>query len=115
MSTLLPLLIVEFIFAEAERRADFEHFVQDILAPAVMRLNPEIHMRVRTLYPTKADNDGSYPYIFLMDPVVPGQDYTIFQLLRTVYAPEQAEAYLQIFVESIATPQSSYECVQSGL
>jgi hypothetical protein len=64
------------------------------------------HMRV--LHPTEANEDGSYTYIFLMDPWIEGVKSSIGYWLRTKYSEEEAKKYGQMFSDSLMHPQVSY-------
>lgn len=106
------LLLLNYI--KAEKRDDFEHFIQNILAPAVMRVAPDVHRRVRTLFSTQPENDGSYTYVFLIEPLMPEASYDIAEVLYKAYPSEEASAYLRIWEEAQAAPQTGYEVVQSN-
>ncbi|MFN8441906.1 MAG: hypothetical protein U0175_14095 [Caldilineaceae bacterium] len=106
------LLLLNHI--KAEKRDDFEHFMQNILAPAVMRVAPDIYRRVRTLCSTQPESDGSYTYVFLIDPLMTETSYDIEEVLHKAYPSEEASAYLRIWNEAQAAPQTGYEVVQSN-
>ncbi len=97
-----------------EKRTEFEHFIHAILMPAVAHLHPEVFSKVRVLHPADANPDGTYTYIFLMDPLIPDADYNISQVLHEYYPPEQADAYLEIWDHALAFPQVEYDVVQSA-
>ena len=66
----------------------------------------------RTLFPTKANEDGSYTYIFLCDPWVEGVNADISFWLLKAYPEEEAGKYLQMFRTSLMHPQGSYMSTQ---
>jgi hypothetical protein len=49
-----------------------------------------------------------------MDPVVPGGDYEIENLLRKMYDEQKAKEYIKMFEETVAAPQTEYRVIQSG-
>ena len=57
-------------YVKADKRELFEHFIHDILRPAVERVEPDMARQVRFLHPTEPNEDGTYTYVFLMDPVI---------------------------------------------
>jgi hypothetical protein len=90
-----------------------EHFVHEILYPAALKVAPTTVRQVRFLHPTEANDDGTYAYFFLMDPVIEGADYNIESLLKQVYGEEKAQEYNQIWFDTLAEPQVAYEVIQS--
>ncbi len=97
-----------------EKRNEFEHFLQAILMPAVAHIEPETYNKVRVLYPTMPNEDGTYTYIFLMDPLVQDGNYNIENILYEFYKPELAEEYIKLFHESLASHQIEYDVIQSA-
>ena len=66
----------------------------------------------RILNPTKANEDGSYTYIFLCDPWIEGVNADILFWLLKAYPEEEAGKYLQMFRTSLMLPQGSYMSTQ---
>jgi hypothetical protein len=97
-----------------EKRKEFEHFLHAILMPAVAHIHPEVFSKMRVLHPSLPNDDGTYTYIFLMDPLVETGEYNISHILNQYYRPEQADEYLNIWDESLARPQVEYDVVQSA-
>ncbi len=98
----------------AEKREGFEYFLHSILMPAIAHTHPETYNSVRVLHPTRQNEDGTFTFVFLMDPVIPGAIYDINEILHEYYKPELANEYMKIWDESLATPQLEYEVVQSA-
>jgi hypothetical protein len=99
---------------KADKREAFEHFMQNILIPAAQQAAPEVYRHVRFLRPTEPNEDGTYTYIFLPDPLLPDGEYGIVELLKQVYPAEQVTEYLQVWDDSLASPQVGYEVVQTS-
>jgi hypothetical protein len=97
---------------KADHRANFEQFVHQILKPMAAQTAPEQFRQFRVLHPASPNSDGTYTYVFLMDPLVIGGDYS-FDGLKHMYGEEQAQIYLQIWDNALASPQVGYEVVQS--
>jgi hypothetical protein len=97
---------------KADKRASFEQFVHQILKPMAAQTAPEQFRQFRVLHPVSPNDDGTYTYVFLMDPLVVGGDYS-FDGLKHIYGEEQAQVYLQLWEEALASPQVGYEVVQS--
>jgi hypothetical protein len=98
---------------KADKCKQFEHFVHAILMPAAEQVEPELYRQVRVLYPSTQNEDGTFTYIFLMDPLIPEADYSFEYLLHRAYPPEKAEEYLRIEEAAYAAPQIEFEMVQS--
>jgi hypothetical protein len=97
----------------AEKRGAFEHFLHAILMPAIAHTHPETYNKIRVLHPSLANKDGTYTYIFLMDPVVTDGIYNFNNILFEFYRPELAKEYMKIWDESLATSQIEYDMTQS--
>ena len=97
----------------AQQREIFEHFLHDILKPAIAHIHPETYNKIRVLHPSLPNKDGTYTYIFLMDPVVADGIYNIAEILHAFYKAELADQYMKIWTESLASPQVEYDTVQS--
>lgn len=99
-----------------DKREQFEKFVNEVFWPMATKLSPEdqrLFKQTRVLYPTKAETDGTYSYVFLMDPVIATGDYEIDHLLKKIYGEGKWEEYGKMFGETLARDQTFYEVVQS--
>jgi hypothetical protein len=99
---------------KADRRKEFERFMHEIIKQ--IGEHSEIHVlnRTRILHPTGPNEDGSYTYIFLLDPVVPDGEYSFDKLLALAYSPEEAIELVKLFDESLVSPQEGYEVTQTA-
>lgn len=97
---------------KAERRKEFERFMHEIIAPIAERSEPDVLKRTRILHPAGPNEDGTYTYIFLMDPVAPEGEYDLGKLLALAYPPEQSEELGELFTGSLASPQVEYKMTQ---
>ncbi|ALD21331.1 hypothetical protein [Hymenobacter sp. DG25A] len=101
-----------------DKRTQFEKFVNEVFWPAAKKLTPaeqQIFRQTRVLYSGRPEKDGTYEYVFIMDPVMPGQDYDIERLLQKMFTAEKAAAYTKMFQETLAGEQKWYRMVQSRL
>ncbi len=97
----------------AEKHNTFEHFLHTTLMPAVANVHPETYNQIRVLHPSEPNDDGTFTYIFLMDPVLPGGIYEISRILHEYYKSELANEYMKIWEEALAAPQVENELIQS--
>jgi len=101
----------------ADRRQDFERSMQR-LHEAGMRAEEDgslIRSTVlssRLLLPTEPEADGTYTYFIVVDPRIPGADYTLDSLLNRLFSPEEAQELARIFSESQAGPQRIWRVIQ---
>lgn len=101
-----------------DKRTQFEKFVNEVLWPAAKKLpkaEQQIFQHTRVLYSGRPEKDGNYEYVFLMDPVIQGQDYDIEHLLQKMFTAEKAAAYNKMFQETLVGEQKWYRMVQSRL
>ena len=101
---------------KADKRKQYEHFVHDIFWPGANKL-PAAEQRVfrltRVMHPAQANPDGSYTYLFIMDPLIKGADYDIQSLTRKMYGTKQGNEYLKLFDGSLAGKDVGYKVIQS--
>ena len=101
---------------QPERRVQFELFVQDVLWPAFQRSASAAGRpapRIRLLIPEAASDDGSFPYTFVLDPIVAGESYNVLDVLREAYGAEEAQRHYGLFTATWADDFTSRRFVQS--
>ena len=81
--------------------------------PAVAHVEPEVYNKVRVLHPTMPNKDGSYTYVFLMDPLVLEGEYNVENILFEFYKPDLAREYIKIWSEALID-QVEYDLIQSA-
>jgi hypothetical protein len=101
-----------------DRREQFERFLTTSYWPAVRFVArtdsgaARVLRQTRVLYPARPNEDGTFTYVFLTDPVVRGETYNILELLRRVHTPQETERRYRELTESWARPFSSRPFVQ---
>ncbi|UOQ97121.1 hypothetical protein MUN81_18005 [Hymenobacter sp. 5317J-9] len=101
---------------KADKRAQFERFVNEIFWPSAAKVgatDQNAFRHTRVLNPTKPSPDGTYAYLFIMDPVQKGVSYDIEGLLKKAFGNEKAAEYNKLFTESLAGEQITYVSTQS--
>ncbi len=73
----------------------------------------EARTTTRLLYPTEANDDGTYTYAWLFDPVVEGADYDILKVLKKMYGDQKAEEYFRSWADAHASEQVAYSFEQT--
>jgi hypothetical protein len=101
---------------KADKKAQFEKFITETFWGASNKLkgnDKTVFKQTRVLYPTQPETDGTLSYIFIMDPVLSGGDYDIYNLLTKIYGDQKASEYNNVFNETAASEQTMYIEIQS--
>ena len=70
--------------------------------------------QTRTLRPAKPNEDGTFTYVFLMDPVLPDPNvYDMEALLKKVLTEAEVQRLMAQLEDAVAGPQEVLELVQS--
>jgi hypothetical protein len=97
---------------KADKREQFEKWVFEIFWPAGMKKLTGVQRKAfqytRVLAPTKANADGTWSYLYLMDPVFKDSNYDIEPLLEQLFGEAKAREDAQMVEETYAKPQFDY-------
>ncbi|GAB3869918.1 hypothetical protein GCM10028824_17760 [Hymenobacter segetis] len=99
-----------------DKRAQYERFVNELFWPLAAKMSAtdqRTFRQTRVLNAYRPETDGTYSYMFIMDPVLHGHSYDILKLLEKGYGKTKAAEYNKLFTESLARPQKQYAVVQS--
>lgn len=101
---------------KADKRKQYEHFVHDIFWPGASKLSAaeqRVFRQTRVMHPAQANSNGTYTYMFIMDPLIKGADYGIESLTKKMYGSKQGTEYLKLFGEALAGKDVGYKVMQS--
>ena len=102
---------------KANKRAQYERFVHEILWPGAKNLSAADQKKfkqTRIMHPTKPETDGSYTYLFIIDPVIKGADYGIESILKKEYGVRKGKEYFKLFTDAVIEKNSrEYRVTQS--
>jgi hypothetical protein len=103
---------------KAEKREQFESFVNTFWTSGLKlgETDPtvgRVFRQTRVLNPTRPNADGTYNYIFIMDPVIPGGNYDIEATLKRMYPADEAARRFKMLEETFAGEPSHWIVVQS--
>lgn len=107
-------------YVRPQARGQFESFLRESYWPAVQQLARTEPERVRGFlqtrigYPVRANPDGTFTYVFLLDPIVSGQGYGIRELLRQVHPAQEADRRYSAWAATWARDFTSQVFVQSA-
>ena len=69
--------------------------------------------QTRILYPTKANEDGTFTYVFLMDPLLPNPDvYDMEETLKLVLSENEVNRLMELFENALVGSQETLELIQ---
>jgi hypothetical protein len=98
-------IIVNYI--KEDSKANYEKWMLDIfLAPMNITQDSILkkqNIATRWLKPIKQNEDKTWTYVFLMDPVIPNGDYDIKKFLIKTYGEEKGVNYMKEYETFIAT------------
>jgi hypothetical protein len=109
------ILIINTV--KADKRQQFEDYMTKFLAAAVKVAEADpmikaVNQQTRTLHPVKANEDGTWTYVFLADPVVSDEAaYNMTAILKKVY-PAEADRLAKQFEDSLVGAQQMIELIQ---
>ena len=101
---------------KADKRKQYEHFVHDIFWPGASKLSgaeQRVFRQTRVMHPAQANSNGTYTYLFIMDPLIKGADYGIESLTKKMYGSKQGTEYLKLFGGALAGNDVGYKVTQS--
>ena len=97
-------LIVNYVKADSKQA--FEQFMEDIFFKTLtMSRSPERaeqYRKTRFLKPAQQNEDGTWTYVFIMDPVVANANYDIEKLFQEQYSPEKSTELFKQYESYIA-------------
>ena len=105
-------VVVAVIRVRPDRRAQFEQFIEMISSAGVRpgaldSLSTAVFTHTRTLYPTAPDSDGTFHYLFIFDPIIPGASYDIEKYVGRLFPQSDSARIVRLYRESLARPQQS--------
>ena len=91
---------------KADKVAQFEDFYLNNLAPAGTEYNAQMKNTVRVLRPAGQNKDGTFTYIYLIDPAMSNVSYDMSFPLTAKYGEEKALEYMKTYVDCLKEGQS---------
>lgn len=91
---------------KADKTAQFEDFNKNYLIPAGNEFNPQVKKTVRMQKPIRQNQDGTYTYIYFMDPYKGAYNYGIEFTLTAKYGKEKAADYMKMYIDCLKDGKS---------
>ena len=98
-------------FVKPDQRAAFEEFTRIFWGAGLKSSDPatrKVFAQTRVLYPTKADPDGNYTYVYVMDPAVSGGNYSEPDLAHALLPAAEADRILGLLRASTTREQQGF-------
>lgn len=93
-------------YVKAESKQAFEKFMEEVffkvLTTSKVPQRAEQYQKTRWLLPAQQNSDGTWTYVFVMDPVVATADYDIEKLFQEQYSPEKSSELFKQYESYIA-------------
>ena len=110
-------LFLAYLDIKAESKEEFEQLTHEMLFDNISEADQQaqaISAYLRLLHPTEANEDGSYSYLFIFDPVYEGKyAFTSDSLFSQIYGEDRGKELNERFMNTLAGDQRSYLMVQS--
>lgn len=79
----------------------FENFNFKYLAPAAEEIDAQAKRSARLLKPLKQNKDGTYTYVYLMDPAISGERYRMTPALTAKFGEDKARECMSMFRDCV--------------
>jgi hypothetical protein len=99
---------------KAEKKANFDHLLHDVLGPAGLDANSRVYESIRLIEPSEANTDGTWSYVSILDPVIADGDYRVQSTLESKYGPTEGERYAREYHDCYAAPVKIYRGTQAS-
>ncbi len=110
-------LFLAFLDVKAESKEEFERLSHEMLFDRISEADQQaefISTKTRMMHPSEANEDGTYTYLILFDPMYSGEyNFTISNLYSKIYGEEKGKELDAQFAETLAGDQKSYTMIQS--
>lgn len=110
-------LFLAFHDVKAESKEEYERLSHEMLFDRISETDQQaqfISTKFRMLHPTEANEDGTFTYLFIFDPMYSGNyAFNTTNLFTQIYGEERAQELDEQFAATMAGPQRSYLMVQS--
>jgi len=88
-------------YVKANKVSQFKDFNFKYLGPAVRKHYPSMLNTARFLIPLTQNEDGTYTYIYLMDPAIDPDGYEMGLPLTAEYGEGKAKEYLKMYTDCL--------------
>ncbi len=94
-------VLIVLNYVKPDKVEQFENFNMNILSPAGAETNPQAKATIRMQKPVSKNADGTYTYIYLMDPFRGNLNYDIEYSLKAKFGKEKADEYMKMYLDCL--------------
>ncbi|NTW25804.1 MAG: DUF4440 domain-containing protein [Lentimicrobium sp.] len=94
-------VLIVLNYVKPNKVEQFEDFNLNILSPAGAETNPQAKEAVRMQKSVSKNADGTYTYVYLMDPFRGNLNYDIEYSLNAKFGKEKAGEYMKMYVDCL--------------
>ena len=109
------MMIINYV--KDESKTEYEKFMNeiffDLLSKSKNPLTKEKYQKTRWLTPSAQNENKTWTYAFVMDPLVENGDYGILPLFQERFSKEESEKLLEKYASFLAGPPDVHTLVQS--
>jgi hypothetical protein len=111
------LIVVTYV--KDESKSDFEKWINDVLYAALNKTTNPMKIDqlkvTRWLEPTQQNEDKTWTYVWIMDPIIPNTDYDIPTFLNKEYGEEKGKEHWEKYQTFWAKPVEVHALKQTSL
>ena len=105
-------------YVKEDSKLAFEQWIKRVFYPALEKsqnpMTKEQLNATRWLEPARQNEDKTWTYVWIMDPVVPNADYDILNLLNTAYGEEKGKAHWEKYQTFWSKPLEAHILKQTA-
>ena len=109
-------MMIIFNTVKADAKQDYMKFMENLFFPMVRDhkkpMIREQHLKTRWLGPVTQNEDGSWTFVYLMDPLVENGNYQFPPLFEEKFGQEKAKELLEQYSSFLAAPMRVHSLVQ---
>jgi hypothetical protein len=110
-------LFLAFHDVKADSKEEYERLSHEMLLDRISEADQQaeyISTLVRMLHPTEANEDGTFTYLYIFDPIYSGNyGFNTLNLYTKIYGEEKGKELDEQFAATLAGDQRSYTMIQS--
>ncbi len=104
-------VLIVLVQVKEESKDDFDAWIKDVLYAALYKSKSEMKKAqlnaVRWMEPVRQNEDGTWTYSWIMDPIILGTNYDIIPFLTSEYGEEEGMKHWDKYLTFMAAqPQS---------
>lgn len=110
-------VLIVIVKVKEDSKEDFDLWIKDVLYDALYKSESMMKKAqlkaTRWLEPTKQNEDGTWTYSWIMDPMIPGTNYDIIPFLTSEYGEKEGMKHWATYLTFMAGPPQSIIVTQT--